>query len=700
MARRTVRWSACLCVLLAMLGPLVVRGDTESRSRAEEAGLGDRPTTVISDANEPWVRTGADAGPDGSEANAMPNDTPPDGQRVWDGRDPFRQPVATTNYYGSGDVDLDGSVTQDDADAAQQMADGLVDANLRADVDGSGAVDAADVTLISAAAGGATLPAWWNELNTRSERESWLDNVLALDQTDAHPHAYWWQCGDFAVQLYTHLAYYRGDLFHTQYDGGQTIYNLPLYTTSVISTSYGHGINAILLGDDPLDFEDWRFIEPQNDDTVVPGAWDMPYGMDIRIRAPSEIFRSGYAYSDTAVVFHVEESGWTLLEYSPDLVLTRQEPGPTVSDNRPDIWNTFVLPTGTGWVLCERMSDDLTPARDIYLVPLSGDCETDGTPLIRSQGYSRLLDTLQAPDGSVDLLWTAKPDDTPGVFCGRLDLVSQTITDTVRISSGTRMVRMGRLARTEDGDLHAFWLEDKSNTGHPHVSGIYWCRRQGDAWQAEENVTPQMPSYLRDYAGWQHRDMLRYLFDVVTVDDGLLLAWTCTPGNDQNLYTRSYDGLWHNRETIASPGALGLDMGVGTAGTVHLVYWVGDLWQGHGNLLGQTFDGSDWSELSTVDASGSACCPQIADAPDGGMYMAWARGEGGMDSPAWSRYDRHWCGIADLSMAPGESAWYPAAHLLTDGSLLVTCSARDADHVSIATWTPPMHRLYLPVSRK
>ena len=69
----------------------------------------------------------------------------PRGARFWYGSNPFHQPAATTDYYGSGDVDGNGSVTQADVSLVQEMADGLEAPSPRADVDGNGEVNTDDV---------------------------------------------------------------------------------------------------------------------------------------------------------------------------------------------------------------------------------------------------------------------------------------------------------------------------------------------------------------------------------------------------------------------------------------------------------------------------------------------------------------------------------------------------------------------------
>ena len=120
-----------------------------------------------------------------------------------------------------------------------------------ADVDGNGMVNSIDVSLINGAIHGENLPGWWNHLTTTDQRNAWVNKVLTIDQTNKHPYRYWFQCGSFAEQLYIHGAFKRTDLFSTYYGEGQTIFNIPLYRVDVAGETYGHGINAILVGDDP-----------------------------------------------------------------------------------------------------------------------------------------------------------------------------------------------------------------------------------------------------------------------------------------------------------------------------------------------------------------------------------------------------------------------------------------------------------------
>ena len=58
-------------------------------------------------------------------------------------------------------------------------------------------------------------------------------------------------------------------------------FGLPVYIASVSITSsddgcsYGHSVNAVQLGMDPMDWDSWRFFQYDNS-LIRPGDWQMP----------------------------------------------------------------------------------------------------------------------------------------------------------------------------------------------------------------------------------------------------------------------------------------------------------------------------------------------------------------------------------------------------------------------------------------
>lgn len=600
------------------------------------------------------------------------------GPAAWKGRNPFHQPAATTDYYGSGDADLDGRVGAADVKLARRIARGELPPNRRMDVDGDGRVDQNDVRLLAGTLTGGVLPAWWDRLDRRVDREAWIDRMMALDATDRHTYAYWWQCLSFAVQTFIHGAFYREDLSGTLYDGGPTELNLPLYYVSVHGPSFGHGIDAVLVGDDPLAFADWRFLEPQTDQNAAPGMWDMPYGTEVEILVPEVLLEGGFSYTAPLVRFRIGETGPVLIGYRADLRLQRGEPPSRVTDNATDLWHPRIVPVGPPRVLFERVRDGMAGGTDLHLadVPLAG--LRPGTPLVPAARYARLLDVARGADGAIHLLWTAETRGVPGVFYGRLDLQGRRIVESRRVSAGMRSVRMGRLAVTAAGDVHVFWLEVKSNWSHPYESGIYWNRREGGAWGSPELLVPFAGAIPVDsyYSG---RPLLDYTFDVVADPNGILLAWIdpYAPG-EAGLYTRRLTAAWSEPETLGTGSFRGVALARDTAGTLHLFDWtggpeIGSFW---GDLRHRaSADGVSWTSPETLD--GPACCVSAAAGRGGALEAVWERRAGERSTPVRRRLTASWSGDLDLGV-PGQDVRTPTIAVLPTGRIVIAWSSRTA----------------------
>ncbi len=680
-------------------GFTLVAGDTTTVVRGVpgffEFSAGARPTIRLVRV-EPAASDEPTTAPFSLSAMGTSVTGPPYGGRVWDANNPFHQPAPTTDYYGSGDADNDGALTAADVDLAQEMADGLKDPCIRADVDGDGQVNAEDVRLIDRALKGDPLPAHWNSLATRHQRNEWVTKVLAIDITDRQPWYYWFQCLSFALQFHIHGAFYRGDLTQTNYTGGPTVFNLPVYHVSISATAFGHSVNGILVGDDPLNFDDWRFLEPQNDNDILPGMWDMPYGSSVRISAPNFIL-SGAGSAGDKVKFYVDEGGWVLQDYRPDFIVTRPSPDPVEPNNAEDLWNPRFVPGEPNMTLLfERCRRDLSRTTDMHLAISPSLGELDGRALTMSPQYSRLLDVRREPRGAIHLLWTGKPDHIPGVFHGILDMGTRRLTNTTRVSSGTRMIRGGRVVVTSSGELHVFWLEYKSNTSHPHDSGIYWTRWTGTQWQAAENIAHHAEAFI-DSSNWVRRDFLRYYFDVEPFgDNGLILIMAEPVGytHDSTITSLLYDGRWAEPQAIETINARGVEILTDSGATVHMLYWLADRTTsgGWGALLHRTSaDGYSWSQPRSIEPGIKASCPRMAAGADSGIYLVFEKEADGNISPVLKTLQNgNWDTVREFTVRPGADAWYPTVEVLKDGRPLVAWSARSADRVTIETWAQPL----------
>ncbi|MEK6829664.1 MAG: T9SS type A sorting domain-containing protein, partial [Nanoarchaeota archaeon] len=200
---------------------------------------------------------------------------------------PFRQPSQTTRFYGSGDTNSDGKVDSVDYNIMTASSPKIDEA----DIDGDGTPSTSNDKLIlnQHLTQGAKLPSNWQNI-TRAERESWLKKMIAVDKTDTlHYVSGQWESANFAKQTHLNFSGAGNYVFHPEdatfkYDTTKIKrFNLPLYYTTRSASTGGHGMNAILVGDNPKDWNDWSFVEPQTDQIVQPGSQSIPLNSKVNI---------------------------------------------------------------------------------------------------------------------------------------------------------------------------------------------------------------------------------------------------------------------------------------------------------------------------------------------------------------------------------------------------------------------------------
>ncbi len=150
--------------------------------------------------------------------------------------------------------------------------------------------------------------AW--EASSSAGKKDWFEHCANVDITDERAYGPGWVCLHFAVQTYINFGGSPPDNLPDVYNDPDwstpNKFNLPLYTISVSSVSYGHSINGILIGDNPLDFSDWYFFEPQNDTRINPGGWNMPTGTDVTVSIPTHLKDNGGYSSVSLVEWHIQ----------------------------------------------------------------------------------------------------------------------------------------------------------------------------------------------------------------------------------------------------------------------------------------------------------------------------------------------------------------------------------------------------------
>ena len=408
---------------------------------------------------------------------------------------PFVQPWSSSKYYGSGDVDGDGSITISDYFLIQKMVSGEISKSVEADVNADGVIDSKDLELINEGISGSVLPGWWNRLQTRTERNSWVSRILSIDKTNFHPgHLDWYVCADFASQLFINFNGYRKDLRDSFYDGGIAKFNIPLYPVIVYSNAsgYGHAINAVLVGDNPLNFYDWRFIEPQTDFDVIPGGWDMPYGTTVAIWYPEEIIWAGTEYGPWLVEFNLDLNGTpNVLSFHPDLIVTKPTQIQEQTNNIVDQWYPKIVngnPNTMDRVFFYSLNlNQVSMSNDIFFLEVeNGQLIETIYPAIVDETYSYFSDALTDEFGTTHLIWKGEDNYSPGIFYTSLNNGGN--SPVTKLSNGDKpLANHAILIMDSIGNLHALWVEPPCRWCQTEYS-IIWRMRKGSSWDTEKQI--------------------------------------------------------------------------------------------------------------------------------------------------------------------------------------------------------------------
>lgn len=185
---------------------------------------------------------------------------------------PFLEPnQSTTTSYGSGDVNSDGKIDQIDCDLVQSGIQ-----NDMADIDINKVPSEANdkIILNGHLEFGKYLPRNWNKLETREQKKDLVDKMFEIDETKDETYIFPEQdCNFFTNQTYINFHGYNGDIPDKFDATNNQRFNIPLYTVTALNRNQpiGHTVVSILIGDNPLNYNDWYFIEPQTGKEIKLG---------------------------------------------------------------------------------------------------------------------------------------------------------------------------------------------------------------------------------------------------------------------------------------------------------------------------------------------------------------------------------------------------------------------------------------------
>lgn len=283
---------------------------------------------------------------------------------------PFHQPNEIYNRFtchGSGDGNNDGIVDILD----KNLADASTDASAL-DINGDGIVNTSDGDIIQQYIDGiiAILPSWWNFLN-KDEKLDWfkkLANIYSVDKKQyiIGDETTRYISGNFATELCIRMQGYNEnntdmlggvrkpipEKYEKDFNGDG---NVPVYFVYISGPNGTHGMNWVLVGDNPLNFDDGVFYEPQTNQIVQPGdsGGSLPFNSTVHIYKLENFGGSswgedmpsrfvGYPQETMKIlVFEIDSLGnSSLLGQNSNLLLTR----PTVSiDNESTTSKRYLL---------------------------------------------------------------------------------------------------------------------------------------------------------------------------------------------------------------------------------------------------------------------------------------------------------------------------------------------------------------------
>lgn len=173
----------------------------------------------------------------------------------------------------------------------------------------------------------------WNKLwvsGTKEERINYVDSLFAEDKTNEISYIPdEWVCGDFAGRTVIDLHGFP-ELGKDPNKGleNNATGNIPLY---YVSLGF-HALNGILVGDNPKNFNDWYFIEPQTDEKVDIGDWNMPGNCEVVFKK-TVVNGSNQLTSFPFLVFYIKEGVPSMKEASEYISKDK----PTIDENAPKI---------------------------------------------------------------------------------------------------------------------------------------------------------------------------------------------------------------------------------------------------------------------------------------------------------------------------------------------------------------------------
>lgn len=350
---------------------------------------------------------------------------------------PYHQPneiYGKETCHGGGDYDGFG-IGQSDVDAAQVDTD-----HFALDVTGNNIINAEDATEIQNYLDKTItyLQSHWNFL-TENEKLSWftrLANIYTVDQKQyiEGDESTRYTSGQFATEFVLRMQGYNKNLLDLlgevrgnipdKYNESFEINgrgNIPAYFIGVqnLTTSLGHGMVGLLIGNDPLNFNHWIWYEPQTNKIVMPepGGTSIPFNSELNIYKMDNFGNSSggsdmfnFNFDTKALIFNIDSSGNSSVPWKNDKLLL-EKPTVAIEDENSSI--------PQGYSLEQNYPNPFNPKTNIkFDIPKE---EHVNFTIYDSNGKKvRTLLNEKMFAGPHEISWDPKDNLPSGVYLGRL----------------------------------------------------------------------------------------------------------------------------------------------------------------------------------------------------------------------------------------------------------------------------------------
>lgn len=512
---------------------------------------------------------------------------------------PFLRAYETLQYWGSGDVDGNDTLNFEDVESILRLINDNI-FSYTADVNGDEVVDNSDyLSLYNKVSYGIPLDSDWNELN-KNQKIQWISKCLSINRRNSHPYMPYYVCVHFSRQFFNNFHGYlkeQPDLL-----AGKMLFNLPVFVVALSSPYSGlyHSLNAILTGDNPLDGNDWIFIEPQYNTIAVPGNYLFPFNSSLTLSIPKHIYPT-VNFPDPEeleINFYLDDSGnFNLVSYKNLDTLSSPKNFSYLAECNPLVLHQ------SKYKIYERYDQ----SRNLLICSDT----TDNEFVIDSTNNIKLLDAIFANGDIYSMVQVdTKNNNTVQFFV--VDTLQKKIkfkSTLFQTSSGGYEILKGKMIRNNSGKIQLFYAIRQNLALKIYHRQYNQIKMKVDG---QTLLSDDLDRCYNDYYGNNVKNCRKNIFDACiteTKNDLMLVYVNQRIDNWKNILKyRRYckaTNTWSDIIPIDTSKIIGVSCDI-FRDTIKLFYWTGnpttEIHGIYGNLIMKNYFGG-WLDTTILDSN-------------------------------------------------------------------------------------------------